>query len=98
MPMSSPERDMAARQLSQHLRRLQTAGVEWLPAPDRSKPRPAEEGPSLFGKAPEPMAAVEQPERRVALALLAEEVKACTACAELAPTRTQTVFGVGARG
>jgi uracil-DNA glycosylase len=34
-------------------------------------------------------------ERQDALAMLANEVKACTRCAELASTRTQTVFGVG---
>ena len=30
--------------------------------------------------------------------MLAEQVKGCTRCAELASTRTQTVFGVGAAG
>lgn len=34
-------------------------------------------------------------ERQNALAILAEKVKHCTRCAELAATRTQTVFGVG---
>jgi DNA polymerase len=33
--------------------------------------------------------------RSVALAQVAQEVAACTRCAELAQTRTQTVFGVG---
>ena len=33
--------------------------------------------------------------RQSELALVAEEVAACTRCAELAKTRTQTVFGVG---
>jgi uracil-DNA glycosylase len=33
--------------------------------------------------------------REVALAAVAREVAACTRCAELAATRTQTVFGVG---
>lgn len=34
-------------------------------------------------------------ERQSALAILAEQVKACNRCSELARTRTQTVFGVG---
>lgn len=34
-------------------------------------------------------------DRRKALAIVAQEVAACTRCAELARTRTQTVFGVG---
>jgi DNA polymerase len=34
-------------------------------------------------------------ERQQALAILNEKVKACTRCAELSETRTQTVFGVG---
>ena len=34
-------------------------------------------------------------ERQTALAILADKVKGCTRCSELAATRTQTVFGVG---
>jgi uracil-DNA glycosylase len=34
-------------------------------------------------------------DRQAALAVVAREVAACTRCAELASTRTQTVFGVG---
>jgi len=34
-------------------------------------------------------------ERRAALAILADKVKGCKRCSELAETRTQTVFGVG---
>lgn len=34
-------------------------------------------------------------ERQSALAILAEKVKGCTRCSELARARTQTVFGVG---
>jgi DNA polymerase len=34
-------------------------------------------------------------QRQSALAILAEKVKGCTRCSELAGTRTQTVFGVG---
>jgi len=38
-----PDRDAAARQIQQHLDRLQAAGVEFLPAPDRSLPPPVAE-------------------------------------------------------
>src|SRR6516225_2732556 len=89
------DREQAAHQVAEHLRRLRAAGVEWLPAPDRAKPLPAFEASSLFEEAPEPVLPAGAPDRRVALALLADEVKACTACEELASTRTQTVFGVG---
>ena len=37
-------------------------------------------------------------ERRTALQVLAADVKACTRCAELCSTRTQTVFGQGLVG
>src|SRR6516225_8246278 len=89
------DREQAAHQVAEHLRRLRAAGVEWLPAPDRAKPLPAFEASSLFEEAPEPVLPAGAPDRRVALALLADEVKTCTACEELAATRTQTVFGVG---
>ena len=89
------DREQAAHQVGEHLRRLRAAGVEWLPAPDRAKPLPAAETSSLFEAAPEPVLPAGAPDRRVALALLADEVKACNACEELASTRTQTVFGVG---
>src|SRR5438067_2426896 len=95
MSAPTPDRGDAARHVRQHLDRLQAAGVEWLPAPDRAKPPPVAETPSLFGEVEEPVVPNGPADRRVALAVLAEEVKACTACAELASTRTQTVFGVG---
>jgi uracil-DNA glycosylase family 4 len=65
------------------------------------------QGPSssLFGDLSEPIAAAEQgqeggpvlgvEERCRALKVLSERVSTCTRCAELASTRTQTVFGVG---
>jgi DNA polymerase len=84
--------DDPVRQLRQHVERLQSAGVEFVPAadPTLSPPRPAA---SLFDVTPEPGAPAS--DRKLQLAVLAEEVKACTACKELASTRTQTVFGVG---
>jgi uracil-DNA glycosylase len=93
--MALPQPKDAARELRQHVERLQSAGVEFAPAPDPdlAPPRPAA---SLFDVAPEPEAPAS--DRKVELAVLAEEVKACTACKELASTRTQTVFGVGPIG
>lgn len=91
--MPNLNHDDAKRQVTQHVQRLKMAGVEWVPAPDRSRPLPA---PTLFDSAMEESAPPPQePDRRVELAVLKEEVKQCTACGELASTRTQTVFGVG---
>ncbi len=42
-----------------------------------------------------PRSATTLAERQAALSILADEVKGCTRCRELAETRTQTVFGVG---
>ena len=95
--MSDPhaDRDSAARHVQQHLDRLQAAGVEFLPAPDRALPPPVAESRSLYEEVAVAPASPAVMDRRVALAVLAEEVKQCTACGELASTRTQTVFGVG---
>jgi DNA polymerase len=95
-----------ARQVRQHLDSLRAAGVEWLPTRDEtpapppaaeaaSEPAPVVFQSSLFGAA-EPAADGESPEqRRRELRVLAERVAGCDRCAELAATRTQTVFGVG---
>jgi DNA polymerase len=106
-----PTPEDLARQARQHLDSLRAAGVEYLPAargpvavpqqttvaeagpvlapavqvPLFQQTLPAEE--TLDGSAPE--------QRRHELELLAGRVAACTRCAELAGTRTQTVFGVG---
>jgi len=65
-------------------------------------PKTAVSGNSLFpGGAPESREAIPAAsvvtlaERQTALAILADKVKNCTRCRELAETRTQTVFGVG---
>src|SRR5437763_2748419 len=96
------------RQVRGHVQSLRTAGVEWLPvgspvelllggdggAPsDASSAAPA---PTVEIANAAPPASLDQ--RRQALQMLAAEVKACTCCAELASTRTQTVFGVGPPG
>ncbi len=60
------------------------------------KPMPA--NGELFEKA-EPESSIKEipaEERRQQLTLVAAKVKGCTRCPELASTRTQTVFGVGA--
>ena len=107
---SRPTPEELARQVRQHLDSLRAAGVEWLPdAPaasptaESSTPAPPASGEtrSLFAeleKAPDPPAArdgLTPEERRHALTVLAGEVARCMRCAELASTRTQTVFGVG---
>src|SRR5262245_55609758 len=95
----TPTRDQICRQLSQHLERFQQAGVEWLPRV--SQPLATTEplmpsGASLFAQVDEAASgSATASDRRVSLAVLAEEVKACVTCHELASTRTQTVFGVG---
>ena len=89
----------AARHLRQYIERLQAAGVEWVPAADPSAVLPVVARPaSLNLSAPvveDPTPVSELRDRRVELAVLAEDVKQCVACSELASTRTQTVFGVG---
>ncbi len=100
MSEAIPTRDDIALHVHQHLERLQRAGVQWVPVANQSLPPPepatVSAGSSLFAANDEPAAmAAPAADRRVALAVLSEEVKACTACHELASTRTQTVFGVG---
>jgi DNA polymerase len=92
MPQMNP--DELRRQLQDHVDRLQSAGIEWIPtlAPQSARPT------SLFSEsetAPEPTAPAPVKDRRLELAVLVEEVKACERCPELCSTRTQTVFGVG---
>src|SRR5262249_51463226 len=68
--MSNAPRDRAAaaRQVQQRLESLQAAGVEFLPAPDRSLPPPMpdipEGGMSLFAEAPSPTTDVDPEARR----------------------------------
>ncbi len=77
-------------QVQRHLESLRAAGVEWLPLV--GPPIVQVETPRAAAVGPEASPVVD---RRQQLALLAEVVKACTRCKELAATRTQTVFGVG---
>jgi DNA polymerase len=100
--------EQLSRQARQHLDSLKAAGVDWLPAaPAWSpqtvpvEPQPPETGTAatLFAQAG---AGSDSPltleTRRQELKILAEKVSKCTRCAELASTRTQTVFGVGKIG
>jgi DNA polymerase len=96
--------DDLRRQLMTRLRQLHNAGVEWLPnspisvpsIEDVPMPAKASKEGSMFDIAEEAAApALPLEERRVALQTLADEVKACTKCAELCSTRTQTVFADG---
>jgi uracil-DNA glycosylase len=84
-------------QVRQHIQRLQQAGVEWAPVPDYSQ-EPLRPTANLFEEA-EPARISAEPapvaDRRLQLAVLVEEVKACTRCPELVSTRSRTVFGVG---
>ncbi len=102
------------QQLLAHLRQLRGAGVNWLPTapaigliasaaqPQASAPVCATPQASMFDLDEEKSADVgidlSLDERRLALQTLADEVKACTRCAELCSTRTQTVFGDGPPG
>ena len=101
-------REELARHAQEHLDSLRRAGVEWLPmAPPQGPPPapPAETGrvptsTSLFPGADlsptsAPAHALTVDQRRQSLDLLAGTVSHCTRCAQLAATRTQTVFGVG---
>ncbi len=101
------------RQVRSHLDSLRRAGVEWLPAapavnvswePTGTAESKAEAAVPLDaqGRAseeePSPDLGLSLENRRQALEVLAKEVSACTRCAELASTRTQTVFGAGHPG
>jgi uracil-DNA glycosylase len=85
-----------SHQVRTRLAGLAAAGVEWLPRVDEllldhSTATATEAAPSPV----EPVSAVGRVQE---LAVLADRVKGCTRCPELAATRTQTVFGVGPVG
>lgn len=104
-PREEPGIDLA-RQVAAHLKSLSAAGVDWLPA----SPSRQEEPEAPMKKASKqqsqtlpllpPAGATVDPnlslaEREKQLADLRNQVAQCQRCAELAPARTQTVFGVG---
>jgi DNA polymerase len=93
-----------ARQVREHIDSLRAAGVDWVPAaaPVGVEPAPIDEREppvrsvgSLFAGVENQTPTLNLEQRRYALEVLAKEVSGCSRCAELASTRTQTVFGVG---
>ena len=86
----------ATRRLKQRLESLADAGVTSLPKVGRRAAVTAAQ-PSAEQAAPHTTSAEAPPadDRVRALAILRQQVSDCTRCAELAATRTQTVFGAG---
>jgi len=85
------------RQVRQRLESLARAGVTHLPkarkrAASGAAARPVDD---VAPSTPEKTAAVGRVDAASSLAVIRDEVTACTKCAELAAGRTQTVFGVG---
>lgn len=76
--------------LAQRLESLARAGVTNLPKPSRVSAAAAPARGVAAGSPPADFS-----NRVEALAILRDEVAACTRCGELAAGRTQTVFGVG---
>jgi DNA polymerase len=84
------------RSVVQRLESLQRAGVTHVKKVRKTVPLPpAEDAKAKKVSLPRPAAPVPVDVRAAALAAVAAEVAVCTRCAELARTRTQTVFGVG---
>ncbi|MFM7138272.1 MAG: uracil-DNA glycosylase, partial [Planctomycetota bacterium] len=86
-----------ARAIRQRLESLARAGVTQLPRAPRRSPVAAVRAVAAPGAAA-PAARAEPAvgsDRGPTLAVLRDEVAACTRCAELAAGRTQTVFGAG---
>jgi len=105
--MSDEPKNSLNRAILQTLESLQAAGVQQL-AKTQAAPKPLLQASSLqrAGAPPQPQSAqgpvldsnvptVPNVPTTPTLELLQAEVAACTLCEELAPTRTQTVFGVG---
>jgi uracil-DNA glycosylase family 4 len=87
-----PEPIDLVSQLRAHLESLRAAGVMFVPRGERLviAPRVSAQAEAAPEPPPDPLAV-----RRHELTVLAGEVAGCDLCAELFPTRTQTVFGVG---
>jgi len=99
--MSDEPRNSLNRAILQTLESLQSAGVQQL-AKTQAAPKPLLQASSLqrAGAPPQPQPTHDPGldsnlSTAPTLELLQAEVAACTLCEELAPTRTQTVFGVG---
>jgi DNA polymerase len=103
-------KDELTRQIREHAASLRAAGVEFLPTttslalPIVSTPEPAATEPApvasgqLFddGEAAPVREVLTLDQRQHQLRELRQRVAACERCPQLASTRTQTVFGVGA--
>lgn len=104
--MNPLDPDLIRRQLLTHLRQLRGAGVEWLPAaPSIEATVPATPSPvahpsnfEIADDNQESGSDLPLEHRRMALQILADEIKTCMRCSELCSTRTQTVFGDGSPG
>ena len=101
------DRDAWRRQLLEHVQSWRGAGIEWFPpAPTLTLATPADpvnppSSTTLFPRVDESAPATALPtleERRQGLKILAEEVRRCVKCPELASTRSQTVFADGDAG
>ena len=88
--------DDVNRQGRTRLAGLAAAGVEWLPRVDA--PIVVEPAATTAIAAERPVDGDSPARRLQALTVLAERVRGCDRCPELAATRTQTVFGVGPVG
>lgn len=84
--------DPTRRAVLQSLESLRAAGVDQLPMAPRPTAGARSDAGSPRGRQPAVSAA---PADAETLDALREQVRACRRCAELAPTRTQTVFGSG---
>ena len=107
--MSDSQTDARIRAAVQTLESLRAAGVTHLPKaapvtlPTPEPPTPAVEAPAevpqpletMPKKAPAKPTKVTSNSPAEALAVVQKKVAACKRCAELASTRTQTVFGAG---
>lgn len=83
-----------ARALKQRLESLAAAGVTQLPKASR-RGSPMAPAPSHERKPPAAVDPGDGTDRIRSLRILSQQVADCTQCAELAATRTNTVFGVG---
>ena len=87
------------RAVAQQLASLQAAGVSHLPKPKPPAKKSSPAGPETIVPAAAPQVTAAGSARATppadSFAIIASEVAGCTRCAELAATRTQTVFGVG---
>jgi len=101
--------DQLRRQVQEHMRSLQLAGVEWLPQgppldirrqlPTPPTPVPPSENVPVMTSETNPVSEADDlSRRRTELEVLTKTVADCTRCKPLAATRTQTVFSDGPVG